>query len=141
MKRAGVESQRGYRVGIALIRSTMLSMQALGIAGGPWLDLAIRFWLAKGFLIGATLRMAVHAPLTMAFVSPVSPTVDWLIASPLGATIATVCPILLLVGCCSRVASLPLLFQALALHGPEGPSPLHLFWAVLLGWIISTGQD
>ena len=54
MKRAGVESQRGYRVGIALIRSTMLSMQALGIAGGPWLDLAIRFWLAKGFLIGAT---------------------------------------------------------------------------------------
>ena len=139
MKRAGVESQRGYRVGIALIRSTMLSMQALGIAGGPWLDLAIRFWLAKGFLIGATLRMAMHAPLTMAFASPVSPTVDWLIASPLGATIATVCPILLLVGCCSRVASLPLLFQALALHGPEGPSPLHLFWAVLLGWIIVHG--
>ena len=99
MKRAGVESQRGYRAGIALIRSTMLSMQALGIAGGPWLDLAIRFWLAKGFLIGATLRMAMHAPLTMAFASPVSPTVDWLIASPLGATIATVCPILLLVGC------------------------------------------
>ena len=139
MKRAGVESQRGYRAGIALIRSTMLSMQALGIAGGPWLDLAIRFWLAKGFLIGATLRMAMHAPLTMAFASPVSPTVDWLIASPLGATIATVCPILLLVGCCSRVASLPLLFQALALHGPEGPSPLHLFWAVLLGWIIVHG--
>src|SRR4029077_16661157 len=139
MKRAGFESQLGYRAGIAVIRSAMSSMQALGGAGGAWLDLAIRFWLAKGFLIAATLSMAMHAPLTMAFARPVSPTVDWLIASPLGATIATVCPILLLVGCCSRAASLPLLFQALALQGPQGPSPLHLFWGVLLGWIIVHG--
>jgi len=139
MKRAGFESQLGYRAGIAVVRSAMSSMQALGGAGGAWLDLAIRFWLAKGFLIAATLSMAMHAPLTMAFASPVSPTVDWLIASPLGATIATVCPILLLVGCCSRAASLPLLFQALALQGPQGPSPLHLFWGVLLGWIIVHG--
>jgi hypothetical protein len=139
MKRAGFESQLGYRAGIAVVRSAMSSMEALGGAGGAWLDLAIRFWLAKGFLIAATLSMAMHAPLTMAFASPVSPTVDWLIASPLGATIATVCPILLLVGCCSRLACLPLLFQAFALQGPQGPSPLHLFWGVLLGWIIVHG--
>ena len=111
MKRAGLERQLGYRTGIAVVRSAMSSMQALGDAGGAWLDLAIRFWLTKGFLIAATLSMAMHEPLTMAFKSPVSPTVDWLIASPLGATIATVCPILLLVGCCSRVASLRSCFR------------------------------
>ena len=102
MKRAGFELQLGYRAWIAVVRSAMSSMQALGDSGGAWLDLAIRFWLTKGFLIAATLSMAMHAPLTMAFASPISPTVDWLIASPLGATVATVCPILLLVGCCSR---------------------------------------
>ena len=139
MKRAGFESQLGYRAGIAVVRSAMSLMQALRDTGGAWLDLAILFWLTKGFLIAATLSMAMHEPLTMAFASPVSPTVDWLIASPLGATIATVCPILLLVGCCSRVASLPLLFQALALQGPQGPSPLHLFWCFLLGRIIVHG--
>jgi hypothetical protein len=84
MKLAGFESQLGYRAGIAVVRSAMSSMQALGDAGGAWLDLAIRFWLAKGFLIAATLSMAMHAPLTMAFASPVSPTVDWLTASPPG---------------------------------------------------------
>jgi NADH dehydrogenase/putative oxidoreductase len=114
-------------------------IQSLGAAAGAWLDLAIRFWLGKAFLAGAAVSMAMHAPLTMAFASPVSPTVDRLIASPLGAAIATLCPILLLLGCCSRAASVPLLFQAFALQGPEGPSPLHLFWGVLLGWIIVRG--
>ena len=139
MKRAGFESQPGYRTGIAVVRSAMSSMQALGDAGGAWLDLAIRFWLSQGLPDRSHPQHGDDEPLTMAFTSPVSPTVDWLIASPLGATIATVCPILLLVGCCSRVASLPLLFQALALQGPQGPSPLHLFWGVLLGWIIVHG--
>src|SRR5271169_2079523 len=100
MKRAGFESQLGYRAGIAVVRSAMSSMQALGDTGGAWLDLAIRFWLTKGFLIAATLSMAMHEPLTMAFASPVSPTVDWLIPSPLGATIATVCR-----SCCSLAAA------------------------------------
>jgi NADH dehydrogenase FAD-containing subunit len=128
-----------YRAVIALVRSAISSMQALGDAAGAWLDLAIRFWLAKGFLVATGLSMVMHAPLTMAIASPVSPTVDRLVASPLGAAIATICPILLLVGCCSRVASLPLLFQALALQGPQGPAPLHLFWGILLGWIIVRG--
>jgi hypothetical protein len=33
MKRAGFESQLGYRAGIAVARSAMSSMQALGDAG------------------------------------------------------------------------------------------------------------
>jgi hypothetical protein len=34
MKRAGFESRLGYRAGIAVVRSAMSSMQALGDAGG-----------------------------------------------------------------------------------------------------------
>ncbi len=110
-----------YQALIGVVRSAISSMQALGGAGGAWLDLGIRFWLAKGFLVATSLSMAMHTPLTMAFVSPVSPTVDWMIASPLGAMIATVCPILLLVGCCSHIASLPLPFEALCLARPTRP--------------------
>jgi NADH dehydrogenase FAD-containing subunit len=139
MKGAGLKSRARFRAGVGIARSVIPPIQALGAAGGAWLDLGIRFWLAKAFLIGAAVSMAMHEPLTMALVSPVSPIADRLIASPLGAVIAALCPVLLLVGCCSRAASLALLFQALALRGPEGPSPLHLFWGVLLGWIIVRG--
>ena len=36
--------------------------------------------------------------------------------------------------------ALPLLFEACALQGPDRPSALHLYWAVLLGWIIVRGS-
>ncbi len=49
------------------------------------------------------------------------------------------CPTLLIIGLCSRTAALPLLFEACALQGLDGPSPLHLYWAVLLRWIIVWG--
>ena len=83
--------------------------------------------------------MAMHAPMTMSFTSDVAPTINGLVASPLGAVVATLCPALLIVGLCSRIVALPLLFEACALQGSNGPSPLHLYWAVLLGWIIVRG--
>ena len=117
----------------------MTLLQALGAAGGSWLDLAIRFWLAKAFLIETVVSMAMHAPMTMSLGGAIAPTVDRVVASPLGAVIATLCPTLLIIGLCSRIVALPLLFEACALQGPDGPSPLHLYWAVLLGWIIVRG--
>ena len=83
--------------------------------------------------------MAMHAPMTMSLGGAIAPTVDRVVASPLGAVIATLCPTLLIIGLCSRIVALPLLFEACALQGPDGPSPLHLYWAVLLGWIIVRG--
>jgi hypothetical protein len=61
-----------YRAVIAVVRSGISSMQALGDAGDAWPDLAIRFWLAKGFLVAAGLSTAKRAPLTLAFASTVS---------------------------------------------------------------------
>src|SRR5262249_54975049 len=59
--------------------------------------------------------------------------------SPLGFAVQSVCPVLLLIGLFSRLAAVPLLIQALLLQGPNGPSDIRLFWAVLLGWTIVFG--
>jgi NADH dehydrogenase FAD-containing subunit len=139
MNRDGLERKLGFSTLFATIDSTLISLQALGAAAGAWLDLAIRFWLAKAFLTDAVVGMAMHAPKTMSLASAIAPTVDRVVASPFGAVIATLCPTLLVIGLCSRIVALPLLFEACALQGPDGPSPLHLYWAVLLGWIIVRG--
>src|SRR5271163_3061806 len=139
MNRGGLERKLGFSTLFSTVDSTLTSLQALGAATGACLDLAIRFWLAKAFLTGAVISMAMHAPMTMSLASAIAPTVDRVVASPLGAVIAILCPTLLIIGLCSRIAALPLLFEACALHGLDGPSPLHLYWALLLGWIIVRG--
>ncbi len=139
MNRGGFDRKLSVAPLLPAIESTWTSLQALGGATGAWLDLAIRFWLAKAFLAQAVVSMAMHAPMTTSIGGAMAPTVDRVIASPLGAAIATLCPTLLMIGLCSRVVALPLLFEACALQGAAGPSPLHLYWAVLLGWIIVRG--
>jgi NADH dehydrogenase FAD-containing subunit len=139
MNRGDFERGLGVSTLLSAVDSALTSLQALGGAAGAWLDLAIRFWLAKAFLTETVVSMAMHAPMTMSFTSTVAPTINGLVASPLGAVIATLCPVLLIVGLSSRIVALPLLFEACALQGPDGPSPLHLYWAVLLGWIIVGG--
>ena len=139
MNRGDFERKLGVSTLFPAVDSTLTSLQALGAAAGAWLDLAIRFWLAKAFLTEAVVSMAVHVPMTMSIASAIAPTVDHVVASPLGGVIATLCPTLLIIGLCSRIVALPLLFEACALQGSDGPSPLHLYWAVLLGWIIVRG--
>jgi len=139
MNRGGFERKLGLSTLFSAVDSMLTSLQSLGAAAGAWLDLAIRFWLAKAFLTETVVSMAMHAPMTMSLTSGVAPMINGLVASPLGAVIATLCPVLLIVGLCSRIVALPLLFEACALQGPDGPSPLHLYWAVLLGWIIVRG--
>ena len=140
MNRGDFERKLGVSTLLSAIDSMLTSLQSLGAAAGAWLDLAVRFWLAKAFLTETVVSMAMHAPMTMSFTSTVAPTINGLVASPLGAVIATLCPMLLIVGLCSRIVALALLFEACALQGPDGPSPLHLYWAVLLGWIIVRGS-
>jgi putative oxidoreductase len=139
MKPSGFKRLHRFLPLAAAFRSIIMPIQSLGAAAGAWLDLAIRLWLGKAFLIGAVASMAMHSPMIMSFGGGAAPAVDRLIASPVGAVIATLCPTLLMIGLCSRIVALPLLFEACALQGPEGPSPLHLYWAVLLGWIIIRG--
>jgi putative oxidoreductase len=139
MNRGDFERKLGVSTLFPAVDSTLTSLQALGAVAGAWLDLAIRFWLGKAFLTEAVVSMAVHVPMTMSIASAIAPTVDHVVASPLGGVIATLCPTLLIIGLCSRIVALPLLFEACALQGSDGPSPLHLYWAVLLGWIIVRG--
>jgi NADH dehydrogenase FAD-containing subunit/uncharacterized membrane protein YphA (DoxX/SURF4 family) len=139
MNRGDFERGLGVSTLLSAVDSTLTSLQALAGAAGAWLDLAIRFWLAKAFLTETVVSMAMHAPMTMSFTSGVAPTINGLVASPLGAVIAALCPTLLIIGLCSRIVALPLLFEACALQGPDGPSPLHLYWAALLAWIIVRG--
>ena len=139
MNRGDFERKLGVSTLFPAVNSTLTSLQALGAVAGAWLDLAIRFWLGKAFLTEAVVSMAVHVPMTMSIASAIAPTVDHVVASPLGGVIATLCPTLLIIGLCSRIVALPLLFEACALQGSDGPSPLHLYWVVLLGWIIVRG--
>ena len=114
-------------------------MQTIGAAMAPWLDLLIRFWLAQVFLTGAAVSLVMREPLAMAGTGVGTQLVNAVINSPLGIAVETVCPALLLIGLFSRPAAVPLLIQALLLQGPNGPSDIHLFWAVLLGWSIVFG--
>jgi NADH dehydrogenase/putative oxidoreductase len=139
MKPGGLDRKLGLATLFSAIDSTLTSLQALGAAAGAWLDLAIRFWLAKAFLTETVVSMAMHTPVTMSFATGIAPTINALVASPFGAVVAALCPMLLIIGLCSRIAALPLLFEACALHGLDGLSPLHLYWALLLGWIIVRG--
>jgi hypothetical protein len=139
MKPSGYKRLHLFLPVAAAVRSIIMPIRSLGATAGAWLGLAIRFWLGKAFLIGAVVSMAMHLPMTMSFGGVAASAVDRLIASPVGAVIATLCPTLLMIGLSSRTAALLLLFEACALQGPEGPSPLHLYWAVLLGWIIIRG--
>jgi hypothetical protein len=91
---SGFERKLGFSTLFSTVDSTLTSLQALGAAVGAWLDLAIRFWLAKAFLTEAVVSMAMYAPMTMSLASAIAPTVDRVVASPLGAVIAILCPTL-----------------------------------------------
>jgi hypothetical protein len=87
MNRGGFDRKLGVATLFSVIDSTSTSVQALGAAAGAWLDLAIRFWLAKAFLTQPLVSMAMHAPMTMSITSA-APTINGLVASPLGAVVA-----------------------------------------------------
>lgn len=80
-----------------------------------------------------------HVPLTMEGTGRGTQLFNDLIGSQAGLAIQTICPVLLLLGLFTRIAAVPLLIQALALHGPDGPLAIDLYWAVLLGWITVLG--
>ena len=91
MNRGGFEPQAQPSTLFSAVNSMLTSLQSLAAAACAWLDLAIRFWLAKAFLTETVVSMAMHAPMTMSFTGDVAPTINGLVASPLGAVVATLC--------------------------------------------------
>ena len=124
---------------VAVARTAERAIRSTGDALAPWLELMIRFWLAQVFLAGAAVAIMSHDPPAMAGDGAWVSRFNGLVASPFGVLIQTVCPILLLLGFSCRAATIPLLIQVWVLHGPAGPSHIHLFWSALLGWLLVLG--
>ncbi len=82
------------------------AISVLGAALGPWLDLAIRIWLAQAFLV-----VQVHEMMQGAAPSGL----HGIMASSLGLAVQTAYPLLLAVELLARPAAAAMLLQALLL--------------------------
>jgi NADH dehydrogenase/putative oxidoreductase len=124
----------------AAARILSSAVSILETALGPWLDLAVRIWLAQAFLVLQVRAMMVGANAQ----APLGP--DWwstflqqITQSSLGATVQAACPVLLGVGLLSRPAATALLLQVLLLPA-LGPGPdAQLFWMALLARVLVFG--
>ena len=116
-------------------RKAVVAVAAARTALGPWLDLAVRLWLAQAFLVVQVHEM-MAAPASSRGLSALLGLSWWLgalhgvMGSGPGLAVQTICPLLLAVGLLSRPAALAMLVQTALLPGagPDG----RLFWTALL---------
>ena len=126
-------------------RHLALAVTAVAAVAAPWLDLAIRLWLAQAFLVVQVHEMMAGAA-AGALAGPLG--VAWwygalhgVMVSSLGLAIQTVCPLLLAVGLGARLAALAMLVQALLLPlgGTGAGADTQLLWTPLLLRIVVLG--
>jgi len=123
-------------------RTAVFAVAAARTVLGPWLDLAIRLWLAQAFLV-AQLHEMLAAPAPGGGLSaPLGPSwwlgaLHGIMGSGPGLVVQTVCPLLLALGLLSRPAVLAMLVQAALMPdaGPDG----RLFWTALLLRVVLLG--
>ncbi|MBL8706086.1 MAG: DoxX family membrane protein, partial [Rhodospirillales bacterium] len=117
--------------------------RALDLVGhglGPVLDLAIRWWLAAIFWVSGILKATNWATaLELARNEYPVPWMDPVAAAWTGAAIELVCPVFLFLGLATRLAAAPMLALSLVIQAYYRDLPDHLFWAMLLGWLIVRG--
>lgn len=107
---------------------------------GPVLDLAIRSWLAAIFWISGLLKVTNwQVALELARSEYPVPWMDPVAAAWAGAAIELICPVFLLIGLATRLAALPMLALSLVVQVYYKELPDHLFWAILLGWLVVRG--
>ncbi len=114
-------------------------IRSAGDAVAPWLDLAMRLWLAPSILTRDVLDAMHGTAPAMAGSGAMVAAVNHLVASPTGVLIQALCPFLLLLGLGSRFAATALLVQVVLLRGPDAVDGLFLSWALLLGWTVVVG--
>jgi NADH dehydrogenase len=124
----------------AAARILSSAVSILETAFGPWLDLAVRIWLAQAFL-GLQVRAMMlgakaQAPLGTDWWSTI---LQQITESSLGATVQAVCPVLLAVGLLSRPAAMALLLQVLLLPALGAGPDAKLFWMALLARVLVFG--
>jgi NADH dehydrogenase/putative oxidoreductase len=107
---------------------------------GSLLDLAIRWWLAGIFWVSGVLKVTNWtAALELARSEYPVPWMDPVTAAWTGAAIELVCPVFLLLGLATRFAAVPMLALSLVIQVYYKELPDHLFWAILLGWLVVRG--
>lgn len=123
-------------------RAAAVATAAARTALGPWLDLAIRLWLAQAFLVVQVHEMMAAPLSSRGLGAPLGPS-WWLgalhgvMVSGPGLVVQTACPLLLASGLLSRPVALAMLVQAAVMPdaGPDG----HLFWTALLLRVVLLG--
>ena len=106
----------------------------------PFLDLAIRLWLAQAFWVSGVLKLANwDNALTLAtYEYPVS-WLDPVTAATLGVATEVLGSMLLAFGLATRLAAIPLLILTLVIQFEYRALDQHLYWAALFGWYVIMG--
>src|SRR5450755_788177 len=112
----------------------------LGGIAWPYVELAIRIWIAKLFAFFGFMQM-LNWETTLAVAAQENP-IPFLAPSSaafLSTVIYIVCAVLLAIGFMTRYAALPLLFLALITQLRYTPFDTQLFWMALAGWFAIYG--
>ncbi len=127
-------------------RIVAVSVSAVGAALGPWLDLAIRLWLAQAFLLVQVHEMMLGAASGSGLGAPLGPgwwsgALHGVMTSSLGLVVQTACPLLLAFGLLTRPAAAAMLLQALMLPtaGAGTWTDAQIFWMALLLRLVLLG--
>ena len=106
----------------------------------PFLDLAIRLWLAQVFWVSGILKLANwDNALTLATYEYPVAWLDPTTAAALGIAIEIVGPVLLAFGLATWLAAIPLLILTLVIQFEYRALDQHLYQAALLGWYLVMG--
>ncbi|CDH44700.1 FAD-dependent oxidoreductase [Candidatus Contendibacter odensensis] len=108
----------------------------------PFLDLAIRLWLAQLFWVSGILKLADWD--TALRLATYEYPVTWLdpaTAATLGIAIEVIGPVLLAFGLATRLAAIPLLILTLVTQFEYQALDQHLYQAALFGWYLIMGAD
>jgi NADH dehydrogenase/putative oxidoreductase len=108
----------------------------------PVLDLLLRVWLAQVFFTSGVVKTATWQATVWLYtyehpVPGLSPDV----AAVLGTAIELVCPVFLVAGLTTRVASIPLLLTAAFLQFTYKPLDIHVYWMLSLGLLFVRGPS
>ena len=106
----------------------------------PYIELAIRLWIAKLFFVFGVLQL-MHWPLTLGLASQENP-IPFLApeaAAWLSTAIYLICAALLAVGFMTRYAALPLLGLCFVTQLRYEPFDTQLFWMAMSGWFAIQG--
>ncbi|MCP5426304.1 MAG: FAD-dependent oxidoreductase [Gammaproteobacteria bacterium] len=133
-------AQRRANLVAGLLKRAEKMLRVAEVTLFPFLDLAIRLWLAQAFWVSGVLKLANwdNAITLATYEYPVS----WLgpvAAATLGVIVEVVGSLLLAFGLATRLAALSMLFLTLVIHFEYQALEQNIYWAVLFGWYVVMG--